>query len=87
LTRENGRQQDKESNEQQAIDRGQADRLQSPVWVFGSEGRGLRRLVAETCDELAAIPMRPPLDSLNVSVAAALLLFEARRQRAAASGG
>lgn len=57
------------------------------VLVFGSEGRGLRRLVAETCDELAAIPMRPPLDSLNVSVAAALLLFEARRQRAAASGG
>jgi len=49
--------------------------------VFGSEGRGLRPLVARTCDVLAAIPMVGPVGSLNVSVAAALFLFEARRQR------
>jgi 23S rRNA (guanosine2251-2'-O)-methyltransferase len=51
--------------------------------VFGAEGRGLRPLVARTCDALAAIPVEPPLESLNVSVAAALFLFEARRQAAA----
>ena len=51
--------------------------------VFGAEGSGLRPLVARTCDALAAIPMRPPVESLNVSVAAALFLFEAVRQRAA----
>ncbi len=55
------------------------------VLVLGSEGRGLRPLVARTCDELAQIPMAPPVDSLNVSVAAAVLLFEARRQRTASS--
>jgi 23S rRNA (guanosine2251-2'-O)-methyltransferase len=53
------------------------------VLVLGAEGRGLRPLVARTCDALAAIPMRPPVESLNVSVAAALFLFEAVRQRAA----
>jgi tRNA(Leu) C34 or U34 (ribose-2'-O)-methylase TrmL len=48
--------------------------------VFGAEGRGLRPLVARTCDALAAVPIAPQVDSLNVSVAAALFLFEARRQ-------
>jgi 23S rRNA (guanosine2251-2'-O)-methyltransferase len=49
--------------------------------VFGSEGRGLRPLVARTCDALAAIPVKPPMASLNISVAAALFLYEARRAR------
>ncbi len=51
------------------------------VLVFGAEGHGLRPLVSRTCDVLAAIPMVAPVDSLNVSVAAALFLFECRRQR------
>lgn len=50
------------------------------VLVFGAEGRGLRPLVRRACDELAAIPMQGPVDSLNVSVAAALFLYEVRRQ-------
>jgi len=55
------------------------------VLVFGAEGRGLRPLVARTCDALARIPMDPSVESLNVSVAAALFVFEARRQRSVAS--
>jgi 23S rRNA (guanosine2251-2'-O)-methyltransferase len=53
--------------------------------VLGSEGKGLRPLAARTCDALAAIPVAPPMDSLNVSVAAALFLYEAQRFRAAAA--
>jgi 23S rRNA (guanosine2251-2'-O)-methyltransferase len=49
--------------------------------VFGAEGKGLRPLVRRTCDDLVAIPMAGNVESLNVSVAAALLLYEARRQR------
>jgi 23S rRNA (guanosine2251-2'-O)-methyltransferase len=49
--------------------------------VLGGEGGGLHRLVAENCDLLVKIPMYGRIDSLNVSVAAAVLLFEARRQR------
>jgi 23S rRNA (guanosine2251-2'-O)-methyltransferase len=49
--------------------------------VFGAEGKGLRPLVRKTCDELVAIPMSGHVESLNVSVAAAVLLYEAKRQR------
>jgi 23S rRNA (guanosine2251-2'-O)-methyltransferase len=51
------------------------------AFVFGAEGRGLRPLVRRTCDELIAIPLSGQVESLNVSVAAAVLLYEARRQR------
>jgi 23S rRNA (guanosine2251-2'-O)-methyltransferase len=53
------------------------------VLVLGSEGSGLRRRVAESCDELVTIPTAGRVDSLNASVAAAVILFEARRQREA----
>jgi 23S rRNA (guanosine2251-2'-O)-methyltransferase len=49
--------------------------------VFGSEGRGVRRLVREACDGTVAIPQLGNVGSLNVSVAAAVLLYEVRRQR------
>ncbi len=49
--------------------------------VVGSEGSGMSRLVSETCDFLISIPMRGKLNSLNASAAAAILLYEAVRQR------
>jgi 23S rRNA (guanosine2251-2'-O)-methyltransferase len=49
--------------------------------VLGAEGKGMHRLVAENCDALVNIPMYGKIDSLNVSVAAGVILFEARRQR------
>jgi 23S rRNA (guanosine2251-2'-O)-methyltransferase len=49
--------------------------------VLGAEGKGLRPLVRRTCDAAVAIPLAGRTESLNVSVAAAVLLFEARRQR------
>jgi 23S rRNA (guanosine2251-2'-O)-methyltransferase len=54
--------------------------------VVGAEGTGLRRLVRETCDRLVAIPMRGAVSSLNVSVSAGVVLFEAARQRREAEG-
>jgi 23S rRNA (guanosine2251-2'-O)-methyltransferase len=50
--------------------------------VFGAEGKGIRPLVRRTCDAVLSIPLAGKVGSLNVSVAAALLLYEARRQRA-----
>ena len=56
--------------------------LTGPVaLVMGSEGRGIRRLVREGCDGVISIPMLGVVQSLNVSVAVAVLLYEARRQR------
>ena len=55
----------------------------SLAFVFGAEGRGLRPLVRKTCDAAVSIPLAGPVESLNVSVAAAVLLYEARRQRSA----
>ena len=51
--------------------------------MLGSEGGGLRRRVAESCDLLVSIPIRGQVESLNISAAAAVLLFEAARQRGA----
>lgn len=57
------------------------DYRQPVALIIGNEGRGLRRLVKENCDELVKIPMAGKMSSLNASVAAALLLFEVTRQR------
>ena len=51
------------------------------AWVMGAEGDGMRRLTRETCDALVHIPMAGSVDSLNVSVAAGVCLFEAVRRR------
>jgi 23S rRNA (guanosine2251-2'-O)-methyltransferase len=53
------------------------------AWVLGAEGEGMRRLTRERCDFLAHIPMLGQVESLNVSVATGICLFETQRQRAA----
>ena len=56
--------------------------LQGPVaLVLGAEGQGMRQLTAKTCDQLVSIPMTGAVESLNVSVASGVCLYEALRQR------
>jgi 23S rRNA (guanosine2251-2'-O)-methyltransferase len=62
---------------------GDADLTGKMVLVMGSEGKGLRPRVAESCDLLVSIPVHGKVRSLNVAAAAAVLLYEAARQRAA----
>ena len=59
----------------------QVDGLRGMAWVMGAEGEGMRRLTRETCDELVSIPMLGAVESLNVSVASAVCLYESLRQR------
>jgi 23S rRNA (guanosine2251-2'-O)-methyltransferase len=59
----------------------QADLSGGLAFVFGAEGKGLRPLVRRTCDVTVSIPQLGRVESLNVSVASAVLLYEARRQR------
>jgi 23S rRNA (guanosine2251-2'-O)-methyltransferase len=59
----------------------EADLTGGLAFVFGAEGKGLRPLVRRTCDLFVSIPQLGHVESLNVSVAAAVLLYEARRQR------
>jgi 23S rRNA (guanosine2251-2'-O)-methyltransferase len=61
-----------------------ADLPPAVAWVMGSEGEGMRRLTRDTCDLLVRIPMYGAVESLNVSVAAGLCVYESRRRRAAA---
>ena len=56
------------------------DFAQKTVLVMGSEGKGMRRLVKESCDVIVGIPSRGKIDSLNVSVATGIILYEIRRQ-------
>jgi len=58
-----------------------ADLPEAVLWVLGAEGRGMRRLTRERCDRVVRIPMLGAVESINVSVAAGLCLYESRRRR------
>jgi 23S rRNA (guanosine2251-2'-O)-methyltransferase len=62
----------------------QVDFTDPVLIVVGSEGKGLSRLMRENCDKIASIPMSGQLSSLNVSVSAAIVLYEAFNQRSKA---
>ena len=53
----------------------------STAIVMGTEGKGIRRLIKENCDQIVSIPMSGNIESLNVSVATGIALFESKRQR------
>lgn len=57
------------------------DQKKAFAWVLGAEGDGLRQLTRRRCDDLAAIPMAGAVESLNVSVASGICLYESVRQR------
>jgi len=63
------------------VEYSEADFTGPVVVVVGSEGKGLSRLVRENCDQIASIPMTGQLSSLNASVSAGIVLYEAFRQR------
>ncbi|MBD5655544.1 MAG: 23S rRNA (guanosine(2251)-2'-O)-methyltransferase RlmB, partial [Candidatus Eremiobacteraeota bacterium] len=65
-----------------SIDYTAADLKGDVAIVIGAEGDGISQVVRKECDFLVRVPMFGKLDSLNASVAAGILLFEARRQRA-----
>ena len=64
-----------------------ADLKAPTALVLGAEGPGLRQLTRKTCDALVRIPMQGAVESLNVSVASGVCLYEARRQRGGALQG
>lgn len=65
----------------------EVDCVGNVVLVLGGEGKGLRRLTKECCDYVAKIPISQRIDSLNVSVAAGVALYEVDRQRVKMDGG
>ncbi|AZY50928.1 23S rRNA (guanosine(2251)-2'-O)-methyltransferase RlmB [Bordetella avium] len=69
------------TDDQASHDMHAIDARQPMAWVMGAEGEGMRRLTRETCDELVNIPMLGSVESLNVSVASAVCLYETVRQR------
>ncbi len=71
------------ADDQASHDMHAVDARQPMAWVMGAEGEGMRRLTRETCDQLVNIPMLGSVESLNVSVASAVCLYETVRQRRA----
>ena len=64
----------------------EADFTSGAALIMGSEGEGMRRLTRDTCDMLISVPMFGSVESLNVSVASGVCLYEARRQRIVMAG-